>query len=226
MKRVKWIELNIQLDFPSAIKRLSLDTYTEDKGKGFVFEKIRNNLAYGRFIEKLTVYDTFINIDGYQSTNERIEYRTTQFTISIDKLPIIQLINPPRTLKPFAQALVKNLGFGVSLEEIDVDPIKWANAIAEHVNLTVMQLDISRVKISNDATAKMQIVGSNDLMSYYNRELTLKKVHTDKVTCGITSLACNGKLKLTNNGLAYIDVKSENDFIDIIFTSLIKATSI
>lgn len=49
MKKVKWLKLNIRLEFETAVRRLSLDSFTEDKGKGFIFDKIRHDFASGRF---------------------------------------------------------------------------------------------------------------------------------------------------------------------------------
>jgi hypothetical protein len=33
MKKVKWLKLNIRLEFETFVRRLSLDSFTEDKGK-------------------------------------------------------------------------------------------------------------------------------------------------------------------------------------------------
>lgn len=222
MKKVKWLKLNIRLEFEAFVRRLSLDSFTEDKGKGFIFDKIRHDLAYGRFIERIVYHDTVFSFDGSETTVERIEYRTTNFSLALDSLPIMQITNPPRTLKPFSQALVKNLGLGVSLEEIDVNPIDWLNEISLSVNVNLTQLDVSRVRVADYATAKMQIIGNSDLRKYYKDELVGKKIRIDRLVCSVNSLDYSGKLKITNGGLAYIDVRNEKDFIKIVFGSLKK----
>ncbi len=222
MKKVKWLKLNIRLEFEKAVKRLSLDSFTEDKGKGFIFDKIRHDSAHGRFVERIIYHDQVSNFDGSETIVERVEYRTTNFSVSLDTLPIMQLTNPPRTLKPFSQALVRNLGLGVSLEEIDINPMDWLNEISSNVNINLTQLDISRVRVADYATAKMQIIGSSDLRKYYKEELEGKKIRIDKLVCSVNSLEYSGKLKITNNALAYIDVKNENNFTKIIFDTLRK----
>lgn len=118
--------------------------------------------------------------------------------------------------------MVKNLGLGVSLEEIDINPIDWLNEISLNVNINLTQLDISRVRVSDYATAKMQIIGSSDLRKYYKNELEGKKIRIDRIVCSVNSLEHSGKLKINNNGLAYIDVRNENEFIEIVFDSLKK----
>lgn len=222
MIKVKWLKLNIRLEFEKAVRCLSLDSFTEDKGKGFIFDKIRHDFAHGRFVERIIYHDKVSNFDGSETIIERIEYRTTNFSISLDSLPIMQLTNPPRTLKPFSQALVRNLGLGVSLEEIDINPIDWLNEISENININLTQLDISRVRVADYATAKMQIIGSSDLRKYYNEELKGKKIRIDRLVCSVNSLEYSGKLKITNNALAYIDVKNVNDFTKIVFDTLKK----
>lgn len=61
------------------------------------------------------------------------------------------------------------------MEEIDINPINWLNEISSSVNINLTQLDISRVRVSDYATAKMQIIGSSDLRKYYKEELEGKK---------------------------------------------------
>lgn len=222
MKKVKWLKLNIHLEFEKAVRCLSLDSFTEEKGKGFIFDKIRNDFANGRFVERIIFHDKVSNFDGSETTVERLEYRTTDFSIALDSLPIMQITNPPRTLKPFSQALVKNLGLGVSLEEIDINPMNWLSEISSSVNINLTQLDVSRVRVADYATAKMQIVGSSDLRKYYKEELAAKKIRIDRLVCTVNSLEYSGKLKITNSGLAYIDVRNENEFTKIVFETLKK----
>lgn len=95
MKKVKWIKLNIRLEFETVVRRLSLDSFTEDKGKGFIFDKIRHDLARGRFVERIVYHDKVLNFDGSETTVERVEYRTTNFNLAINSLPIMQITNPP-----------------------------------------------------------------------------------------------------------------------------------
>lgn len=47
MKKVKWLKLNIRLEFETAVRRLSLDSFTEDKGKGFILIKYAMILQVG-----------------------------------------------------------------------------------------------------------------------------------------------------------------------------------
>lgn len=222
MKKVKWLKLNIRLDFEKAVRLLSLDSFTEEKGKGFIFDKIRHDFAHGRFIERIVYNDKLSNFDGSETAIERIEYRTTTFSVALDSHLVMQITNPPRTLKPFSQSLVKNLGLGVSLEEIDINPIEWLNEISLNVNVNLTQLDISRVRVADYATAKMQIIGSSDLRKYYKDELVGKKISIDKLVCSVNSLDYSGKLKMTNSGLAYIDVRNESEFTKIVFDALKK----
>lgn len=173
-EKVKWLKLNIRLEFETAVRRLSLDSFTEDKGKGFIFDKIRHDFASGRFVERIVYHDKISSFDGSETTVERIEYRTTNFSVAVDSLPVMQITNP-QNFKAFFSGFGKNLGLGVSLEEIDINPINWLNEISSSVNINLTQLDISRVRVSDYATAKMQIIGSSDLRKYYKEELEGKK---------------------------------------------------
>ncbi|VCZ89744.1 hypothetical protein BANRA_01545 [Klebsiella pneumoniae] len=46
-EKVKWLKLNIRLEFETAVRRLSLDSFTEDKGKGLFLIKYAMILQVG-----------------------------------------------------------------------------------------------------------------------------------------------------------------------------------
>jgi hypothetical protein len=146
MKKVKWLKLNIRLEFETAVRRLSLDSFTEDKGKGSFLIKYAMILQMGALSSVSFIMTKYQALTEAKLQLKRIEYRTTNFSVALDSLPVMQITNPPRTLKPFSQALVKNLGLGVSLEEIDINPIDWLNEISSSVNINLTQLDISRLE--------------------------------------------------------------------------------
>ncbi|MCE0812928.1 hypothetical protein [Buttiauxella sp. S04-F03] len=223
MKKVKWIILNSRFSISETIEKLMNDPFTEHKGKGFIFDKSRKSNFHGRFIEKVISEDKVSNLYGDITTIERIDYRTTSFSIDEQFSPVVLIDNPPRTLKPFAQALVRNLGLGVSLEEIDVDPFTWFTALNENITLKILQLDVSQIQVAEFAVAKMQINSSNDLKKYFIDDLSKKTLRLDRLTCSIHEQEFSGKLKLFRNGMAQIDARSERDLSELLFSSLMKA---
>lgn len=223
MKKVKWIVLNNRFTLTETIDKLNKDPYTESKGKGFIFEKIRNDLCQGRFVERIITEDKLGTLHGDITTVERIDYRNTIFSIDSNFLPIISITNPPRTLKPFAQAIVKNIGLGVSLEEIDISPFDWFEALSKHLSLTVTQLDISQVKVADFALAKMQINSSHDLKQYFLNELRDKQSRLERLTASIHDPEHQGKLKLFRNGMAHIESKGETGLIELLQRCLMVA---
>ncbi|MEI9650614.1 hypothetical protein V5037_03030 [Enterobacter ludwigii] len=223
MKKVKWIVLNNRYNLDETIDKLNKDPYTEEKGKGFIFEKIRDGFCKGRFVEKIITEDKVGSLYGDITTIERIDYRNTSFSIDSQFLPIITISNPPRTLKPFAQAIVKNMGLGVGLEEIEVNPFNWFEPLSKKLSMAVTQLDISQVKVAEFALAKMQINSSHDLKKYYLTELINKDSRLERLTSSIADPNYQGKLKLFRNGMAHIETKGEAGLIDLLQHSLMTA---
>ncbi|HBR2076827.1 TPA: hypothetical protein L9M72_000423 [Klebsiella quasipneumoniae subsp. quasipneumoniae] len=223
MKKVKWIVLNNRFTLDETIEKLKKDPYTEEKGKGFIFEKIRDDFLQGRFVEKIITEEKVGSLYGETTTIERIDYRNTSFSIASQFLPIIAIINPPRTLKPFAQAIVKNIGLGVSLEEIEVNPFDWFEPLSQNLSLTITQLDISQVKVAEFALAKMQINSSHDLKQYFLKELKDKDSRLERLTSLINDPDRQGKLKLFRNGMAHIESKGETDLINLLQICLMVA---
>lgn len=223
MKKVKWIVLNNRFTLAETIDKLNKDPFTESKGKGFIFEKIRDGFCQGRFVEKIITEDKIGSLYGDTTTVERIDYRSTTFSIDSKFLPIISITNPPRTLKPFAQAIVKNIGLGVSLEEIEISPFDWFETLSKHLSLTVTQLDISQVKVADFALAKMQINSSHDLKQYFMKELRDKQSRLERLTASIHDPDHQGKLKLFRNGMAHIESKGEASLIELLQICLMVA---
>lgn len=223
MKKVKWIILNNHFSAKETVEKLMNDPFTENKGKGFIFDKSRDSYFHGRFIEKIISEDKINTLYGDSTTVQRIEYRITSFSFDTNYAPIILIDNPPRTLKPFAQAVVKNLGLGVSLEEIEINPFLWFKFLSESLTLKIIQLDISQMKVAEFALAKMQINSTNDLKKYFTDELAEKNIRLDRLTCTIHEQKFIGKLKLFRNGMAQIDAHAEKELSSKLFDSLMKA---
>lgn len=222
MMKVKWIKINCQLSITEMAERLMTDSFTEDKGKGFIFDKYRPNYFHGRFIEKIITEDKISNLYGDLTPVERIEYRTTNFTVDKQFSPVVSIGNPPRTLKPFAQSLVKNLGLGISVEEIEVDPFSWYTHLCKRLTLRIILLEVSQIQVAEFALAKMQISSTNDLKKYFNDELSNKKLRLDRLTCSIHSAEYIGKIKLFRNGMAQIDARAGKNLSELLFESLME----
>ena len=71
---------------------------------------------------------------------------------------------------------------------------------------------------------KCKLLAAVILRKYYKEELEGKKIRIDRLVCSVNSLEYSGKLKITNSGLAYIDVRNENEFTKIVFDTLKKVT--
>ncbi|MCH9293725.1 hypothetical protein [Klebsiella quasipneumoniae] len=220
MKKVKWIILNNSFTTSETVKKLMSDPFTEEKGKGFIFDKSRASHFHGRFIEKIISEDRINNLYGNSTAVERIEYRVTSFNFDEQYAPVLLLDNPPRTLKPFAQALVKNLGLGTSLEEIEIDPFTWFSYLNTELTLNIVQLDVSQIQVAEFALAKMQINSTSDLKKYFKDELIHKKMRLDRLTCTIHDQEFSGKLKLFRNGMAQIEARAEKELTKRLFDSL------
>ncbi|CAH3546916.1 MULTISPECIES: hypothetical protein [Serratia] len=220
MRKVKWIK--IESPFPMSVmaEKLAKNPYTEERGKGFLLEKVRKNCLHGRFVEKILYEDNIPSLFGEDTLIERIEYKVTEFSFDEDSYPIAVITNPPRTLRPFANALIKSLGLGVSLEEVIVEPFSWIEKIGEKHSVSVNQIDVSQMQVSEYALAKMQISSTKDLRYYYEKELSEKKIRVDRASLSITMSGTSGRVKIFRNGMANIDIKNEKEVSNMLFETL------
>ncbi len=223
MKKIKWMFLNVSLSITEIVQKMKSLTYTDIKGKGFIFDKVRDNEVTGRFVEKIISEEVIPVLYGEATTFERIEYRIVEFYITEKALPIIAIINPPRTLKPFAINMVKALGLGVSLDDMNIDPLLWVNSISKITPLELVQLELSQIKVDEHALARMQISSSKDLRKYYEKSFNNEKPpRIDKVHILMLHPNYSGKVKISRTGLVTIETKHERDVTDLLFNSLLK----
>ncbi|HDL8521602.1 TPA: hypothetical protein PXS10_004246 [Yersinia enterocolitica] len=220
MRKVKWMVLNSPLLLGEIVEKLSYDPFSEDKGSGFIFSKIRENEIQGRYVEKYTIEEKINNLYGEQTTIDRTEYRVTEFHIDKDSIPLIALINPPRTIKPFILAIVRNLGLGINLEEIEVNPFEWIEPLERKLPTKVIQIDLSQIRVAEFALAKMQISSTQDLKKHYFEKIKNKKGRVDKLLISINSPEFSGKVKILRSGMVYIEMNHPSKFSDILFQSL------
>ncbi len=223
MRKVKWLRIESPFPMNTMAEILSSDSFTEEKGHGFILSKVRKDQLNGKFVEKIVYEDKITSLYGEESFIERVEYKTTEFLFNEDSYPIAVIINPPRTLKPFANALVKNLGFGTSIEEIIIEPMKWIEEILKIQLVTIHQIDASQIQVSEFALAKMQVTSSKNLLSYYYDELSSKKIRIDRLNVSISTSEHSGKFKLFRNGMANIEVRHEREFSNLLYNALIKS---
>lgn len=223
MRKVKWLKIESPFPMNSMAELLSGDSFSEEKGRGFLLSKVREDLLNGKFVEKILYEDKILSLYGEESVIERVEYKITEFSFHKDSYPIAVITNPPRTLKPFANSLVRNLGFGTSIEEIIIDPFKWIDEILKEQLITIHQIDASQIKVAEYALAKMQITSSKNLLSYYQDQLLSQEIRIDRLSASISTPEYNGKFKLFRNGMANIEVRHEKEFSNLLYNALKKA---
>lgn len=224
MKRIKWMLLNASLSVLDIHSKLKSHSYSDDKRSGFIFERIRDDEIKGKYVEKVIYQDILPSLYGEQETVERTEYRIVDFYINERSLPIFAIIDPPRTLKSFAGSLVKLLGLGVSLEEIEIEPMRWVDSIGKLTPVDIVQIEISQIKVDEHAIAKMQVSSSRDLRKYYEQKFKEKKSSSvDRVYISLIGPLYNGKVKITRTGLVAFDTKNKNDFTEIIYKALMES---
>lgn len=221
MKKVKWLKINCNLSINEITKLLLQNTFDENKNDGYIFDKIRNNIIEGQFIEKYFVLDKYYNfLDNYKEV-QKIEYKTTKFTICLEKILILTIFNPPRSIKPFLLSLIKQLGIGTSIEEILINPLTWAEDAFSSISMEITQIDISNIMLNHFTSAKMYITGNQDLRSHYHSSFSQNSI-IDRISLIIMSLELKGKIKLFKTGMAHIDSNNNDSFIDMLKTSLVK----
>lgn len=220
MKKVKWLKINCNLSINEITKLLVQNSFDENKNDGYIFNKIRDDLIEGQFIEKYFVLDKYYNFLNNYEEVQKIEYKTTKFTICLEKILILTIFNPPRSIKPFLLSLVKQLGIGTSVEEIHINPVTWAEDAFSSISMEITQIDISNVMLNRFTSAKMYITGNQDLRPHYHSSLSQNSI-TDRVSLTVMSLNLKGKIKLFKTGMAHIDTNKNDIFVNMLRTSLL-----
>ena len=138
--------------------------FTEEGGEGFLLSRAGETFIEGKFIKK-NEYVVFreMPLGGHEEV-QKLDYSISTFRLSHDKKMGLEIIDPPRTIRPFISKMSEMIGLGMVVSEHFIDPLLWVQEIEKRSDkVWVTEMQGSGIRVSNSSIAKFLIRGELDV---------------------------------------------------------------
>jgi hypothetical protein len=168
--KTKWIKLKFDCSLSEMIKRLRIFNFNPECGSGFEIINIKEERIEARFIERVVykeiIEDPFGNPEHYEFTRYNI-FKFYLLPLKKDRFLIV-LLNPPRSLKPFVNALTNVLVDNIFVSFIDFDVLKISKALASSpwiANLLLRKVKVLGSLLEGRASAKIYLQSNGNVLN-------------------------------------------------------------
>lgn len=166
--RIKWYDGNpiSKKGLDRLLSGFAKDEYSDKKSRGFSHVAFSGNIIEGQYVQrferKAEIEDPFGKIVEYPV----VEFEKVVFRIG-STFPSIELVDPPRSLAIFFNQIAQILDFQVALSPIQVDVIRWLNAMEKEVKeMEVFNATASDITLSSSVAAKLLLSGKVDVRPF------------------------------------------------------------
>lgn len=222
MKRYRWLKASWPLSMRAFAKRLQVKRFDDTATEGFVVDRVRDDFVDARYVERREYDDTVIDPFGRELLIHRLDYRQCEFRASADG-PGIELIDAPRAIQTMVSRLAEVTDFRLSISQLSVDPLKWAQLIQTAMNVrgVVDSVQIGSLELSAGVDAKVVVRSSTDALGASAKLVEGRKHLIEKVQLRIPGSRKTG-LVLSRNGSVRIDSDTPDEFLPFIRDALTK----
>ncbi|WP_156312446.1 hypothetical protein [Marinagarivorans algicola] len=180
--------------------------YSDTRGDGFVLSKRDKDTLAGRYITKCIVVHNVVDPFGSTQRYERLEYAIVNFSIISDDPPIIRLIDPPRKLKPFVNAMTAVCGLGFSMTPVTIDLLKVVAHLESSIGRAkVSHIECGGINVSNIATAAVTFNSESDARIGLSEFIGGVFFNVNRIKAAINGVDFHGKVDAKRNGTITYD---------------------
>lgn len=163
--KVKYVDVTLPYSLDSAVKRLLSCSYVRGGTDGYEMVSSSKNEFSAKYIKSFQVVDKIVDPFGEEEEVIIKKYLIVPFAVSkISDGYVMRIENPPRSVRDLIKSLASVLGFGFSVAERNFDLLSvWLRIEQSLKNRPKMLgISLSSVKIGEGATAKVEIVSSDN----------------------------------------------------------------
>ncbi|MVV48877.1 hypothetical protein EJA72_11565 [Pseudomonas sp. PB120] len=211
--RYKWLNVEWPLSIAQLAARMKSMEFNSTQQHGFVIDKVRDDTLEARYIEKVNYTDTITDPFGNETSFDRMEYRQSAFRLT-KAPPTLEFINSPRSLQAVLSRFSEITDFTVSIEELQVDVLVWAENLLKAVrgagSLDSMQ--ISRLELGNKVFAKVLVSGEEDIKDACDQLIGDRKYTLEKIRVRLHP-PLKGTIVLSNGGSATLSFEEVSEHV-------------
>jgi hypothetical protein len=206
-------------------KRVRLQEFTEERGSGFILDRVRDDEFEARFVERYEYTETISDPYGRELTFDRLEFRQTVFRATTE-WPGLELLDAPRSTLRLTNGLLEASNFELAVSPIDVNVLAWSDELqrALGVEAVIDSIQVAALAVGDGIKAKVMIKGEKDVRNVC-KEMTQGRKHVlEKLQLRITVGGIRTTVVLTNGAGAKVDgIDIPVELIKQLRTSLPKA---
>lgn len=182
MIKYKWLVADWSIPISLISSMMLACQFTEESGEGFIISRSNSSSIEGKFIRKNTYLISEERPFGENIESQRTEYIIIEFNITSDRYLGLELLNPPRTVKPLISKLSEMVGLGLTITDSLVNPLHWAEQIEKQAQLfRLTEIQVSDVGISSNSLARVSVNGEYDIRKDFSSFIGNKKYSIQQV---------------------------------------------
>lgn len=212
MKTIRWFKIKLPINAEILAKTFLDNPFSEEVGEGFIIKKSTRSEIIGSFVKTRKFIKKVESPRGEISTISGIEYFTIEFRFILNDINLLEIYSKPRTLLPFINKIIQEIGIGFSIAEIDIDIFDFLSVLEiEFGDMLIEKIVIENININNYALGQLTIVSDKDaresIKNYLldGREYTVKSIKarltTEEFKGGLIEI--NRNSRITINDLPY-----------------------
>jgi hypothetical protein len=205
MKKIRWLSAGWPLSISDISQKFLLNQYSEDKGKGFLLSSSGSKKISGRYIEKNMDKSLITDPFGNEQEFFTISYYIVQFHINSSS-NMLELTDPPRSLRKFISEMHCLLGLGLELSEFNINPFIWLSNIEQKLApMIVTNISSTGIRIADNGLAKISVSGKKDIRKEFEKIIHDKPHEIESIKfLGIIN-DCNIVIEINKCGLAKLN---------------------
>lgn len=181
MKTIRWFKIKLPIDADSLSKTFLDNPFSEEVGEGFIIKKSTRSEIIGSFVKTKKFIKKVESPRGEISTISGIEYFTIEFRFILNNVNLLEIYSKPRTLLPFINKIIQEIGIGFSIAEIDIDIFSFLSVLEiEFGRMHIEKIVIENININNYALGQLTIVSDKDARESIKNYLLEGKDYTVK----------------------------------------------
>jgi hypothetical protein len=162
--------------------------FTEDVGEGFILSKANPSIIEGKFIQKNSYTSSQLSPLGGRIETQIIDYYIASFCMTNETHIGLELIDPPRTIRPFISRLYEMIGIGMIVKDSSVNPLSWSERIEKETEcFWITEIQAGEIGISKDSFVRITASGSSDIREDFFGFLGEKKHEIQRVRMRVMS---------------------------------------
>jgi hypothetical protein len=176
MTKYQWLYADWLIPINTIRSMMLSYQFTEEGGEGFLLSRAGETFIEGKFIKKNEyVVSREMPLGGHEEV-QKLDYSILEFRLSHDKKMGLEIINPPRTIRPFISKMSEMIGLGMIVSEQSIDPLLWVKEIEKkNDKIWITEMQGTGIRVSNSSVAKFLICGELDVREDFKNFIQDKK---------------------------------------------------